>query len=334
MISLRQPGRSPLPRAVARLLILALVATLTPLDLWASFPAGTPKLTKTAFGELLAHSGSDPQPYAFTGEPLDPNSGFQYHRARWMDPAAARFATLDPLDGRLRQPSTLHKYSYVASDPLNKLDPTGESFFVAGIAATLVVAAIAGIASLSADIGPGSTYLGLPGPIPPAGWYTERLVEFVKSWELYEAFPYDGDNNEIGNCTIGYGHLIHEGPCNDADYAAWAGGLTMLQADQLLRDDLLNRSLVHVRELVHVPLFQHQFDAIVDFVFNIGRGAPGVMNRGFYESTARRMINTRQLHRVPDAMLLFDQAGGTYSQGVVNRRNAEIRIWRLALYRR
>ena len=42
--------------------------------------------TYSAFGELLAHTGTDSQPYAFTGEPLDPNSGWQYHRARWMDP--------------------------------------------------------------------------------------------------------------------------------------------------------------------------------------------------------------------------------------------------------
>lgn len=40
--------------------------------------------TYTAFGELLAHTGSDPQPYAFAGEPYDANMGFQYHRARWI----------------------------------------------------------------------------------------------------------------------------------------------------------------------------------------------------------------------------------------------------------
>ena len=46
--------------------------------------------TYDAFGTLLAHSGTDPQPYAFTGEPYDPNIGFQYHRARWMDPRVGR----------------------------------------------------------------------------------------------------------------------------------------------------------------------------------------------------------------------------------------------------
>jgi YD repeat-containing protein len=31
--------------------------------------------TYSAFGELLGHTGTDPQPYAFTGEPYDPNVG-------------------------------------------------------------------------------------------------------------------------------------------------------------------------------------------------------------------------------------------------------------------
>ena len=44
---------------------------------------------RLGFGELLAHSGNDPQPYAFTGEPYDLNVGFAYHRQRWLDPSAA-----------------------------------------------------------------------------------------------------------------------------------------------------------------------------------------------------------------------------------------------------
>jgi len=102
MLSLRQPARDPLPRSVARTLIAALLVSLvSPLHAEASIsparltyagasehlapasPAASPKeaivcvvavvadpsgLTKSAFGELLAHTGSDPQPYAFTGE--------------------------------------------------------------------------------------------------------------------------------------------------------------------------------------------------------------------------------------------------------------------------
>jgi hypothetical protein len=97
VLSLRQPARHPLLRAVARLLIAALVFSLVPPrgaaasiptppspgapasrtlpELAAQAPAAAEKvlvyvvfvvadpsgLTKSAFGELLAHTGSDPQ---------------------------------------------------------------------------------------------------------------------------------------------------------------------------------------------------------------------------------------------------------------------------------
>ena len=88
----------------------------------------TDGFTYSAFGELLAHTGSDPQPYAFTGEPLDPNSGWQYHRARWLDARAGRFVSADPFDETVFEPATLHKYLYSNADPLNKFDPTGLEF--------------------------------------------------------------------------------------------------------------------------------------------------------------------------------------------------------------
>jgi RHS repeat-associated protein len=100
--------------------------------------------TYTAFGELLSHTGSDPQPYAFTGEPLDPNSGFQYHRARWMDPRVGRFTSMDPFEGFAFDPPSLHRYTYVRNEPTSRVDPSGRedvslvSFSIAvGISATL-----------------------------------------------------------------------------------------------------------------------------------------------------------------------------------------------------
>jgi len=86
----------------------------------------TDSYTYSAFGELLAHTGSDPQPYAFTGEPYDPNSGFQYHRARWMDPRVGRFVSVDSFAGSAFDPPSLHKYLYAAADPLNEVDPSGK----------------------------------------------------------------------------------------------------------------------------------------------------------------------------------------------------------------
>ncbi len=81
-----------------------------------------------AFGTLLDHQGNDPNAYLFTGEPLDPNSGFYYNRARWLDPNAGRFASMDSLSGSFVDPIAQHKYLYAAADPLGLVDPQGLSF--------------------------------------------------------------------------------------------------------------------------------------------------------------------------------------------------------------
>ncbi len=138
MLSLCSPRRSPLVQVVARVLILALVTMMVPLEAGAFIPARTEKLTKSAFGELLAHTGSDPQPYAFAGEPYDPNSGFGYHRARWLDPRTGRFTGMDSWQGRVYDPSTLHRYTYASEDPANQVDPTGR--FNLSVSLTLNVA--------------------------------------------------------------------------------------------------------------------------------------------------------------------------------------------------
>jgi RHS repeat-associated protein len=65
-------------------------------------------LTKSAFGEFLSHVGNDRQPYSFAGEPYDPNSGFYYNRARWMDPRVGRFAGMDQWRGSPFEPASLH----------------------------------------------------------------------------------------------------------------------------------------------------------------------------------------------------------------------------------
>jgi RHS repeat-associated protein len=100
----------------------------------------------TAFGERIAHTGTDPQPYSFAGEPLDPNSGFQYHRARWMDPRAGRFTGMDPFAGVEFEPGTLHKYLYGSAAPQDRRDPTGRFSLAEGLVVAAVVGIIASIA--------------------------------------------------------------------------------------------------------------------------------------------------------------------------------------------
>ncbi|MBK5257627.1 MAG: RHS repeat-associated core domain-containing protein, partial [Vicinamibacteria bacterium] len=98
----------------------------------------------TAFGELIAHTGTDPQPYAFAGEPYDPNTGLQYHRARWMDARGGRFLGMDPLRGNSSDPASLHRYTYVASEPVGRIDPSGLSFSLESLVVTGIIGSLVG----------------------------------------------------------------------------------------------------------------------------------------------------------------------------------------------
>lgn len=179
MPSLRAPARRPLLQLAARVLILSLIVGLVPLEAAASISTyrstalpslplaslpsqalprgeavvcviailagGASELTETAFGEQIAHTGTDPQPYSFAGEPLDPNSGFQYHRARWYAPGQGVFTSMDPHPGLEFEPPTLHRYLYAAADPSNKMDPSGREFSLATL--SLTAGLISGLAS-------------------------------------------------------------------------------------------------------------------------------------------------------------------------------------------
>jgi RHS repeat-associated protein len=62
----------------------------------------------------------------FAGERFDSNLGLYYNRARWMDPRAGRFASIDPYSGSMLRPITLHDYAYAGLNPISQLDPTGK----------------------------------------------------------------------------------------------------------------------------------------------------------------------------------------------------------------
>jgi RHS repeat-associated protein len=80
----------------------------------------------SAFGELLAHEGEDPNPYLFAGESLDTVSGWYGNRARWLDPRVGRFGSMDPFGGLDDWPLSLHRYLYAALSPADYTDSSGE----------------------------------------------------------------------------------------------------------------------------------------------------------------------------------------------------------------
>jgi fibro-slime domain-containing protein/RHS repeat-associated protein len=82
----------------------------------------------TAFGESQASTGNTINDFKYVGEQFDPNSGFYYLRARWMNPTAGRFVSIDPYEGEPQAPITLHRYLYAGSSPISFSDPGGNLF--------------------------------------------------------------------------------------------------------------------------------------------------------------------------------------------------------------
>lgn len=80
--------------------------------------------TYDPYGRLAAQTTAPGRtitnPFGFAGEYTDAETGFQYLRARYYDPATGQFLTRDPLSAVTREP-----YGYTGNDPINGIDPTG-----------------------------------------------------------------------------------------------------------------------------------------------------------------------------------------------------------------
>jgi RHS repeat-associated protein len=64
----------------------------------------------------------------YSGQQTDAATGLQYLRARYYNPNADSFTTLDPYAGDPRSPLSYNTYLYTQGDPINGYDPTGQDF--------------------------------------------------------------------------------------------------------------------------------------------------------------------------------------------------------------
>ena len=86
----------------------------------------TDTYTYDAFGMAIRNTGTTSNTFLYSGERYDSSIGLYDLRDRYYYQATGRFETLDPIDGDIQNPSTLHKYTYTANNPVNFVDPTGD----------------------------------------------------------------------------------------------------------------------------------------------------------------------------------------------------------------
>jgi len=132
--------------------------------------------------------------------------------------------------------------------------------------------------------------------------------------EQFEGLQLTAYQDPVGVWTIGYGHT-------GADVQP---GLTITQeqASDLLLQDVAG-AVAAVNRLVTIPLTQNQFDALVDFTFNVGQG-------NLASSTLLRELNSGNTEGAAAQFLVWVYAKGVELPGLVTRRQAEAALFQTA----
>ena len=123
--------------------------------------------------------------------------------------------------------------------------------------------------------------------------------------ETSEGFRSETYLDAAGNPTIGYGHLIKPGEI-------FPGGITEAEGQQLLEADVAAAEAA-VNSMAP-QANQNQFDALVDFAFNLGAGALHTMLGHGWDQV------TSQIPR-------WNKAAGNVLPGLVTRRAAEVTLF-------
>ena len=135
--------------------------------------------------------------------------------------------------------------------------------------------------------------------------YSKAGLQLTERFESCRLLAY---RDSVGVWTIGYGHTsdVHTGQaCTQAEAEAW-----------LLQDLATAETMVRLLVGRDIRLSQGEYDALVDFTFNLGGGNLKrsalllSVNRGHDEAAAKEFEK-------------WDKAGGKVVAGLLRRRSAE-----------
>lgn len=141
---------------------------------------------------------------------------------------------------------------------------------------------------------------------------SDNMIKFIENHEGFSATGYRGVDS--WNVTTGYGHVIEPGEN--------IGVLTPESAETLLKNDLKSCEASVNKEFKGVKLTQGQFDALTSFAFGLGNNIWG--------STPKLVADVKSGASADVMKTDFENCsycGGRVVQGLVNRRNAEWKVY-------
>jgi RHS repeat-associated protein len=146
-------------------------------------------------------SGGDEQ---FPGHKDDPESGLHYNLARSYDPRMSRWISADKVMPNAYDPQSLNKYSYNRNDPVNLLDPSGNSPWSSEMGGSSTVCTVDGI---DVDCGLAASLLGSGAGVQiPFGMPTTYYDYDEKSYRVLMA----GAGGTVGYVNVSDLEEMHE----------------------------------------------------------------------------------------------------------------------------
>lgn len=139
--------------------------------------------------------------------------------------------------------------------------------------------------------------------------YSDTGLALTKEFEGLRLEAY---RDSAGIWTIGYGHTGRD--------VKPGRRVSELEAEVLLRADLRD-AIACVNRSVEVELEQHEFDALVDFCYNVGRGH-------FERSSLLAKLNLQDFEGVAAQFGLWVNVDMKPVPGLVRRRAAEAAMFR------
>ncbi len=178
------------------------------------------------------YSGSVTTQYKYTDQEFDPESGLYNYNARLYDPAIGRFISADSIVQSPFGPQTLNRYSYVGNNPLNNIDPTGESFLsgLVGAIFSSITAALTG-----GDVGDAFVQGFITGFT--LGAVSAEFAGVEDLTKLDKVVGYTMAGTVSGGLGSGF-------TGNDVEFGALAGGVSSLFPQLVGAKGFLEESLV------------------------------------------------------------------------------------------
>lgn len=132
--------------------------------------------------------------------------------------------------------------------------------------------------------------------------------------KLSEGFRSKAYQDSVGVWTIGYGTAstsgvdVHKGMVITKDQAT-----KFLEVEVAKIESIINKNLKYT-------INQNQFDALIDFCYNLGTGA-------LLNSTLWKDVQAGKLNEAAKEFLKWDHAGGHVLAGLTKRRQAESKLF-------